>query len=155
MSEYVGPERRAHNPLSTALTNIIDLQNDVVKLTKAVNKTQESQEQYHKKILLLTIALIGIGIVLAILVPVLRYTQTSAEAAKRSAYTLQDCLIPTGKCAQRLATEGQSNSIKNIKFVVCWQSIPIQERSKARAVACAKYAYPDIKNIDEQLKDVP
>jgi hypothetical protein len=153
-NEYQGPERRK-SQLSDALTNIIDLQTDVVNLTKAVNHTQETQEQYHKKIMLLTTALIGIGLVLVILVPVLRYTQTSAEAAKKSANTLEDCLIPKGKCFQRLALEGQSNSIRNIKFTVCWQSIPIEDRSKARAITCAKYAYPEIKNIEEQLKDMP
>ena len=149
--EYDGPERRRSTPISTALQSIIELQGEVEDLARAVSENRETTEQAQRKI---TLGGIMLGLI-AILVVISMVIFNQVTVAANSARDTASCLVPDTPCSTRLASEGQSNLVRNLKFQTCYFRTEIERRTLDRAIACAQFAYPNIKNIADQLREVP
>jgi hypothetical protein len=151
--EYNGPERRQGTPLSTALTSIMDLQGEVEVLARVVSSTRETQEQAQRKITLLGVALALIIGLFAINAVTLQNVRTAANASRTASTTLQDCLLSGGVCYAELAERGSQGSVRQMKFQACVLSQIPETRTTERLVACARKAYPEIENLEMQLKE--
>lgn len=58
----------------------------------------------------------------------LGFAYSAAHNAQQGSHTLQDCLIPGGGCAKRLAQQGVSGAVRQMDYQACWASVPIEAR---------------------------
>jgi hypothetical protein len=144
---YAGPERRSGTPLSTALTSIIELQGEVEHLARAVTVNKETQTQANRKIGML-------GVVSIMMIGLFLITWQAGNNAKNAVHTLQDCLVVGGKCFTDLASRGQQGTVRSVKFQSCVLNTLPSERTAEKTVRCAKLVYPDIPNLDQQIREV-
>ena len=156
---YDGPERRENDRALSALK--MELAQVRASVDSAVEDlvTQESLNRTAKRAAKrlsasYIIAAISIGLVGSLLYSNQQHIKQVARDARRSAATLQDCLIVGGGCYSELATRGSQGQVRSVKFQACVLREPIPDRSAERIIGCARKAYPDVSNIEEQLREV-
>jgi hypothetical protein len=162
---YAGPERRANDRTLASLR--LEMAQVRASVEAATNDlvTQESLNRTAKRaarrlsatytLTGLTIAVIG-GFLWVNQQSIKRVAidaRKAAVAAQEAANTLNDCLITGGQCYNRLAAQGTQGSVRQMKFQACVLAQVPEDRSTDKIIGCAKRSYPDIENLDDQLRE--
>ena len=162
---YSGPERRDNDRA------LVEVRKELAQVKTAMNAavadlvTQESLNRTAKRAatrlstswVILAVAVVVGGSFLNAnqnrIEGIARDARTAAVKAQASADTLNDCLLVGGTCYRRLAEQGTQGSVRQMKFTACWATVLPEARDVDSMIACAKKVYPEIQNLEQQLKD--
>lgn len=136
------------------LTALGRVSHDVAQLTgvvgtlaSVVNTERQTRRRFRVNIVALFI--LAAGNILG-----LTFAYRAANDAKKVANTLEDCLIPGGACAGRLAEQGKTGLVKQMDFQICWANTPAEQRSESLLERCKEDVLKDVV-ADSDIKEVP
>lgn len=108
--------------LGRALAHVDELNQNVDRLTEVVNTERATRLRWRVTMVVLVVLslanLVGLG-----------FAYQAADNAQQTGHTLNDCLIPGGDCAARLAKEGRSGAVRQMDYQACWAAVPIERRN--------------------------
>lgn len=134
--------------LQGARSEMAHLGDEVARLSVALESAQRT-EKWHRRFLILLTVVAVVSAAGTIRV----YTQQddisdAAEASAETASTLEDCLLSTGDCYQRSVEMGRQGGVRQMKFNACLLLQLPENRSKSTANDCARFAYPEVPDLD-------